>query len=124
VPEQRVVYATARDVTDRSRIHAEQAALRRVATHVARQAPQSEIFSAIAEECARLFGTPAIEMFRYDGASTVVVASTGRFTLKFPLGSRHPLGGENISTRLGERFSHVLLTECCSCASGPTRSGS
>jgi PAS domain S-box-containing protein len=100
VPEQRVVYATARDVTERRRFHAEQAALRRVATLVARQAPQTEIFTAIAEECARLFGTPAIEMFRYDGDSTVVVASTGRFTATFPVGSRHPLGGENISTRI------------------------
>ena len=100
VPEQRVVYATARDVTERRRIHAEQAALRRVATLVARQASQTEIFTGIAEECARLFGTPAIEMFRYDGDSMVVVASTGRFSATFPLGSRHVLGGENVSTRI------------------------
>jgi PAS domain S-box-containing protein len=99
-PDQRVVYASARDVTERRRIHAEQAALRRVATLIARRAPQTEIFTAIAEECARLFGTPDIEMFRYDGDSTEVVASTGRFTSEFPLGSRHPLGGENISTRI------------------------
>jgi PAS domain S-box-containing protein len=97
-PEQRAVYATARDVTERRRIDAEQAALRRVATLVARQAPQTEIFTAIAEECARRFGTPAIEMFRYDRDSTVVVASTGPFTATFPRGSRHLLGGENVST--------------------------
>jgi PAS domain S-box-containing protein len=100
VPGQRVVYATARDVTERRRFHAEQAALRRVATLVARQASQTEIFNAIAEECARLFGTPAVEMFRYEGDSTVVVASTGRFTDTFAAGSRHPLGGENVSTRI------------------------
>jgi PAS domain S-box-containing protein len=52
-PEQRAVYATARDVTERRRIDAErrridaeQAALRRVATLVARQAPQTEIRTA------------------------------------------------------------------------------
>jgi PAS domain S-box-containing protein len=100
VPEQRAVYATARDLSERRRLHAEQAALRRVATLVARQAPQTEVFAVIGEECARLFGTPAIEMFRYDGDSTVVVASTGRFTERFPLGSRHVLGGENVSTRI------------------------
>ena len=58
VPEEQVVYGTARDVSERRRFHAEQAALRRVATLVARQAAQTEIFNAIAEECARLFGTP------------------------------------------------------------------
>jgi PAS domain S-box-containing protein len=100
VPEQRVVYATARDVSERRRFHAQQGALRRVATLVARQASQTEIFNAIAEECAHLFGTPTIEMFRYDGDSTVVVASTGGFTATFPRGSRHRLGGENVSTRI------------------------
>jgi PAS domain S-box-containing protein len=98
VPEERVVYATARDVSERRRFHAEQAALRRVATLVARQAAQTEILKAIAEECARLLGTPAIEMLRYDGDSMVVVASTGRFRAGFPVGSRHPLGGQNVST--------------------------
>ena len=50
VPEQRVVYATARDVTEHGRIHREQAAFRRLATLVARQASQTELFREIAEE--------------------------------------------------------------------------
>ena len=96
VPEEQVVYATARAVSERRRFHDEQAALRRVATLVALQAQQMEIFSAIAEECARLFGTPFIEMIRYDAGSMVVVASTGEGTL--PVGARRVLGGENVST--------------------------
>ena len=77
------------------RLAEEQAGLHRVATLVARQAPQTEIFNAIAEECARLFETPAIEIIRYDGDSMVAVATTGR---TFSFGSRHPLGGENVAT--------------------------
>ena len=39
-----------RDVTEHGRIHREQAAFRRLATLVARQASQTELFRAIAEE--------------------------------------------------------------------------
>lgn len=106
------------DVTERRRFHAEQAALRRVAMLVARQAPQTEIFNAIAEECASLFGTPAIEMFRYEDDSTVVVASTGRFTATFPRGSRHSLGGENVSTRV-LRTKRPARIDDYAAASGP-----
>ncbi len=98
VSEQQVVYATARDATERRLFHAEQAALRRVATLVAYQASQEEIVSNIAEGCAHLFGAPASMMFRYDGDEMVIVASRGRFKETFPRGSRNPLGGENIAT--------------------------
>ncbi len=66
----------------------EQAALRRVATLVAHQAPQTDIFSAMAEECVRLFGPPLIEMIRYDGDSAVVVGSTGAGTLPCRVAAR------------------------------------
>ncbi len=82
------------------RLAEEQAALRRVATLVARQAPQTEVFNAIAEECGRLFGTSAVEMFRFEGDSAVDVASTGLFRATFSLGSQHALGGENVTTRI------------------------
>jgi len=84
----------------------EQAALRRVATVVAYRVSRAQVFSAIAEEVQRLFGTDLFEMFRYeDDRSAVAVASTGVGTDAFPAGSRHELGGENGPTlvfRTGE----------------------
>jgi PAS domain S-box-containing protein len=104
--ENGLMYAVARDVTERrnaeaevKRLADEQAALRRVATLVARDASQSELFTVIAEECAHLFGTEDIRMVRYEGdRHQVVMASSGTFKAAFPAGSRHPLGGDNAAS--------------------------
>jgi PAS domain S-box-containing protein len=101
--DSRLMYAVARDVTERrnaeaevERLADEQAALRRVATLVARDASQAELFTAIAKECAQLFGSGDIGMVRYEGDSQLVVmASSGTFTTVFPTGTRQPLGGDN-----------------------------
>ena len=60
----------------------EQAALRRVATLVARGAPQEELFAAVAEEVGRLLSVANVAMGRYesDGAMTIV-ATWVRLTL-------------------------------------------
>lgn len=93
VPEDSVMYGVGRDVTERRRSESEQKALRRVATVVAREAPQAEVFSAIAEEIGGLLGTEEIRMLRFDGDdSAVVVGSSGREDA-FPIGSRHRLEG-------------------------------
>jgi PAS domain S-box-containing protein len=98
---QNTVYAIARDVTESRRLTQEQAALRRVATLVARDAPQAEVFSAIADSVAELFGTDDISMTRYEGQRTrLIVASSGRFREAFPVGSRQPLTGDNAGTRV------------------------
>jgi PAS domain S-box-containing protein len=116
VPEEGVVYATARDVTERRRVDAElreaqrtaeargaelhvraaeQTALRRVATLVAREAPQEEVFDAMAEEISQLLGTDQIRMMRDEGDGTaVVVGSVGNLDV-FPLGLRLPLEGDS-----------------------------
>jgi PAS domain S-box-containing protein len=101
-----LMYAVARDVTDRriaeaevARLADEQAALRRVATLVARDASQAELFGVIAKECARLFGTEDIGMVRYEGDHhLVVMASSGAFRVVLPTGSRQPLGGDNAAS--------------------------
>jgi PAS domain S-box-containing protein len=101
--ESGLMYAVARDVTERrnaeaevKRLADEQAALRRVATLVAREVSQTELFTVIAEECAALFGTEDIGMVRYEGdRHQVVMASSGTFKAAFPAGSRQPLGGDN-----------------------------
>src|SRR3954447_17506012 len=51
----------------------EQAALRRVATLVAHDAPPADVFAAIAGEFRGLLGADAIRMVRYDDDVTVVV---------------------------------------------------
>ncbi|HYZ53353.1 MAG TPA: GAF domain-containing sensor histidine kinase [Streptosporangiaceae bacterium] len=81
------------------RISGEQAALRRVATLVARAAPPEEVFAAVTAEAGRLLGVHHARMNRYDpdGARTVVASwsSTGP---AFPVGTRTPLGGRNVAT--------------------------
>jgi len=79
------------------RITGEQAALRRVATLVARGAVPEEVFAAVAEEAGRVLGADYSTISRYDpdGAKTVVGSwrSTGD---AFPVGSRWSLGGRNV----------------------------
>jgi PAS domain S-box-containing protein len=101
--ENRLVYAVARDVTERrhaeaevKRLADEQTALRRVATLVAREAPQADVFRAIAEEIMRLLDTKAVRMWRYEGDThAVVVAGSGPLDA-FRVGDRFELGGKNV----------------------------
>jgi PAS domain S-box-containing protein len=73
VPEQGLVYAAARDVTESHRHAREQAALRRVATLVARGAPADEVFAQVAEEVGELLDTTAAVLRRQpDGSRTVL----------------------------------------------------
>jgi signal transduction histidine kinase len=80
------------------RLAEEQAALRRVATLVAREASRAEVFEAIGKECAHLFGNHDMRIVRYEDGSQVVVASSGVSAELFPVGSRQPLGGENTAS--------------------------
>jgi PAS domain S-box-containing protein len=124
--ENKLMYTVARDVTERRKAEAEverladeQAALRRVATLVAREASQAEIFTAIAEECSQLFGTEDIGMVRYEHDSNQrVLASVGTFSEVFPTGSRQPLGGENAASRVFETGQPVRIDDY-ERASGP-----
>jgi PAS domain S-box-containing protein len=100
-------YGVARDVTDRhqaeaelARLAGEQAALRRVATLVAHEEPQAEVFKAIAEEIGQLLGTQEIRMVRYEDEYAVVVAAWGEAEEAFPVGSRQPLGGDSAASRV------------------------
>jgi PAS domain S-box-containing protein len=81
---------------DLRRLAAEQAALRRVATLVAREATPAEVFAALAEEVARLLEVPLIETVRYepDGTATVIGAWGEN---PFPVGSNWTLDGPSIT---------------------------
>ena len=70
-----------------ARLAEEQAALRRVATLVARGVPPVEIFSAVSDEVARLFGAQAAVLrFEHDGPAVVFVGVSK--TLDLPVGTR------------------------------------
>ena len=86
----------------------EQAALRRVATLVARGTPPEEVFAAVAAEAGRVLGVDFTTMSRYnpDGAVTIVGTWSGTGTpVIFPVGTRLPTGGPNLHTavfRIGQ----------------------
>jgi signal transduction histidine kinase len=80
----------------------EQAALRRVATLVARAAPPAEVFAAVAQEVGRLFAVEG-ELVRYDPGVTVTVLGSWNATGDaVVVGTRLPLGGHNVSTLVFE----------------------
>jgi signal transduction histidine kinase len=85
------------------RITAEQAALRRVATLVARAAAPEKVFAAVAEEAGRLLGADHTAMARYDpdGARVIVAASSSSGST-FAVGNRIRLGGRNVPTLVFE----------------------
>ena len=88
-------------VAEVSRLAEEQAALRRVAELVAREAAQKEIFTAIAAEIGRLLDADEMWMLRYEGETeAVVVARTGAHQDVFPVGTHWPLGGDNVTSRV------------------------
>ena len=78
----------------------EQAALRRVATLVTRGAPPEEAFAAVTEEAGRVLAVDAavLEQYAPDGTD-VFVGTWARSDAPLPaVGSRAPLGGENVSS--------------------------
>src|SRR6185312_3164138 len=84
------------------RLAEEQAALRRVATLVARGAPSSEVFEAVAEEVAQVLGLRNAAVSRYDddGKAMTVLATYGDHPEDFGPGSRWPLVGQSISAKV------------------------
>jgi signal transduction histidine kinase len=81
------------------RLADEQAALRRVATLVAQQTPQAELFAAIAGEIGELLGVESIEMVRYEEERFAAAAAAwGRLVRAVPDGTRVLLGGRNVTS--------------------------
>ncbi len=79
---------------DDDRIAAEHAALRRVATLVARGAPPGDVFAAVAEEAVRLLHADFATMSRYDPEGSITVVAAWRSAAAgYPVGSRWSYGG-------------------------------
>ncbi|GAA1170064.1 hypothetical protein GCM10009608_03130 [Pseudonocardia alaniniphila] len=71
------------------RLAQEQAALRRVATLVARGTPPAEVLAAVAHEVSDILGADGTNILRLDpDGGTTVVARVGAYPAEFPIGSR------------------------------------
>jgi signal transduction histidine kinase len=97
----------------------EQAALRRVATLVARGAAPQEVFAAAVEEVGRLLPVDLVSMARYEPDRTMTfVTSWGRLVDFVPIGSLLMLGGNNLNTIVFETGRPARI-ESYDDASGP-----
>jgi PAS domain S-box-containing protein len=102
-----------------ARLADEQAALRRVATLVAREASPDEVLAAIAKELGRLLDATATRLVRYDDDGTAtIVASWGRLADSVPVGTRMALGGINVIS-LVARSGRPARIDDYSKATGP-----
>jgi PAS domain S-box-containing protein len=86
-----------------SRLAAEQTALRRVATLVARETPQDEVFEVVTREATLLLGANSGALLCYD-EDRAVVRVVGRYseldTTLFPRGTEVPIEGDSLSSRV------------------------
>jgi K+-sensing histidine kinase KdpD len=88
---------------------AQQAALRRVATLVARGVSPAEVFSAVADELVRCLGVHGAAVLRFDGddAAIVVASHTDAGGPGLHVGERMTLEGENVAA-LALRTKHAV----------------
>jgi signal transduction histidine kinase len=97
-----------------------QAALRRLATLVARGEPPEAVFAAVIEEAGKLLRVDLATMCRYEPDRTLTfVASWGSVGGRFPVGSRWPLGGYNVGTLMFETGRPVRIDRYADSSSGP-----
>src|SRR4051794_12593204 len=91
----------AKDRVEPGRLAEEQAALRRVATLVARGASSREVFEAVAREVAEVLQLANAAVCRYDDEGTMtVIAVWGDHPDVFSPGSRWPLEGPSMSAEV------------------------
>ena len=78
-----------------ARLADEQAALRRVATLVARGTPPEEVFAAVVNEVARVLEVDYANLGRFESDGTVTLVASARD--RMPVGSRWPLGETSLA---------------------------
>lgn len=89
--------------TESRELAQEQAALRRVATLVARAATPDEVFTAVAEEVSQLFSAIYAGLGRFGPDNSVTLLSvSGKGRGVIPLGVKRALGGRNVNTLVFE----------------------
>jgi len=83
------------------RLAREHAALRRVATFVARQPPPAEVFAVVTREAGMVLGASVTGLLRVESAETAVfVAGWSDSGVPLPLGSRGVLDGRGLMGRV------------------------
>jgi signal transduction histidine kinase len=103
-----------------TRLAEEQAALRRVATLVARGVPPEGVFAAIAVEVGQLLPVDSASLCRYDPDGMVTFAAQwGTVVAHFPVGSRWALGGHNLATLVLETGRPARMDSYADRSSGP-----
>ncbi len=97
---------------DLRRLADEQAALRRVATLVADEAPPDAIFASVAEEIARILTADrcAIGRFEADDSMTIVAYWSNEES-KVPVGTRIGLEGDGVTAAVRESRRPILIDD-------------
>jgi PAS domain S-box-containing protein len=94
------------------RLADEQAALRRVATLVARGAPPAELFAAVTEEAGQLLPVDSAAMGRYDpDGMFTTVAAWSKGAVAFPVGRRWVPEGRNVTAIVFETGRSARLND-------------
>ncbi|MCU1679259.1 MAG: hypothetical protein JWM93_4017 [Frankiales bacterium] len=103
-----------------SRLAAEQASVRRIATLVARTASPAEVFEAVTREVGLLSGADLARMERYesDGTVTGVAAWSSGHELELAVGTRFALEGTSIAALVRQTGGPVRVDSFAH-ASGP-----
>ena len=99
----------------------EQAALRRVATLVARGAPADELFAAVPQEAGQLLQADQMTMIRYGSDGTSIVVASWRRTGEPvpPVGDRQRLGGKNLTTIISRTRRPARIDSYADASGGP-----
>jgi signal transduction histidine kinase len=86
-------------IDELTRAATEQTALRRVATLVARGAPDDELFAAVAAEVGKVLSVDLVQVGRFGTDGTVMMAASwNRNGVELPIETTRMLGGHNVST--------------------------
>ena len=93
-----MAHPNVRDRVEPARLAEEQAALRRVATLVARGASPAEVFETVAAEVARLLGSDFSLVGRYEADATLTHVASHPLELLSQLGPRTVLDGDDLAS--------------------------
>src|SRR5215469_18070141 len=99
----------------------EQAALRRVATLVARQPSPAEVFALVTEEAGKLLHLDTAHLLVYEGDGTATaVGAWGQRAAQLPVGTRVSQEGDNIVVRVWRTQQPVRIDDYASPADPAT----
>ena len=105
-----------------ARLADEQAALRRVATLVARSVPPADLYAAVAREVGMLVGGDATHVWRFEAGGTAsLIASWSRVGEPIPVGTVAAVDGDNVCS-LVLRSGQPERMDSYAGASGPIAS--